>query len=557
VTAVQDLNSELQDALKVLDTRLQKTYDDQSALRWSPPGLLKGLQAALSASSKLRASVKLTAGSGTGTAPKAGQKTDALSLGVGVSQKAAAKLSLGLRIGIGFSASASIAAKLVVGLKAATSGVGTLNRNLTTFNAAAKLKAGTNGVMPPGQHVDQGDVNKALRSLNDQLGTCQRHADAASDGAPVAPITAELRQPRVGPWHCELDLDTEATQNGKIKFKLDDIEFVGTVLPEHTGMEGARARCKVVGGNGHLSSNIDARSYSSASGVKVGTVLRDILKACGENLSDLSDADTLDRTLPRWQVAGGTAKDALTKLAEAVDGSWRVMRDGTVWFGVETWPEVAPDAVATHESWSNGVITLAPETPDMVPGTVYQGQRIEHVTHRYGTTLRTEVRTSSVSSALKQAFGSKQREIDFSREYPCKVVTQNPDGTLQLLPDDEIMRSAGLDHVSIRYGLPGFRAKLKNGARCHLAFAAGDPSRPYAHNWESDPDSVESLDYIVGGRAGALARVGDTVDVFVAPATPIAFTGTVTPPGAALAGFMTISTPLVAIISGGNGQITA
>ncbi len=152
----------------------------------------------------------------------------------------------------------------------------------------------------------------------------------------------------------------------------------------------------------------------------------------------------------------------------------------------------------------------AADAPNMVPGTVYQGQKIEHVTHEYGRTLRTHIRTAGGSAV--SGFGALMRlpkQIDFSREYPCKVVLQNPDKTLQLLPDDEVMRSRGLDHVPIRYGIPGIVATVAPGARCHLAFAAGDPQRPFVCSWEYDPDKV-TLNSIFDGSQ-SLGRVGDLV----------------------------------------------
>lgn len=504
--------------LLALVASVQEIQQQQSQLKWSPPALTNGINSVLAAVLKIQASVKvsvsakvkLSATAKLSSALKAGASTragaTALSLGVGVSAKAEAKIGLGLSLNVGFSAKAALSAQLVVSLGLALNGVSKLKGDLLNLQAAAKLVANSKGLIAPGVRLDLGPINSSLRSLNDTLGTCQRKADAIGDGQLVSVISAELRMPRVGAWFCDLDVDAEAAQAGKIRFQLDTFEFTGTVLPEHSGMDGARAKCRVVAGNGHLGLTV-SHSYSSPSGVTVGTIVRDILKDCGEDLSELADQDVLNRTLPRWHIAGVAASEALTQLATKVDASWRVLRDGTVWFGVETWPEVELDAIETHEAWSDGVVVLAPETPDMLPGTVYQGQKIEHVTHRYGVTLRTEVRTNSAAVALKKALGAKQQEIDFSREYPCKVVTQNPDGTLQLLPDDDVMRSQGLDHVPIRYGIPGIKATISSGARCHLAFAAGDPSRPFVCSWEYDPEKVV-LNSIFDG-AQSLSRVGD------------------------------------------------
>lgn len=495
------------DALK---SKLQALVTAQLALRWTPPAMAKSLQASLDSVAALEVTIKLANPAGNGSLPSSGQKTDALSLGVGVSAAAAAKLSAGISLGIGVSSTASLLTQLTTGLHSTISQIGTLQRDLDTFNASARLQAGTNGILPPGRKLEQGPVNSSLRGLHDQIGACQSKANAAADGVPVSPISAQIQHPRIGTWECALDLDVETPPTGKIKFQLDDIDFTGTVLSDHTGTDGARGKCRVVGGNGHLSRIIAAHSYSGGASVKVGTIVRDILHECGEDLSDLSDGPTLDKTLPRWHVSSGSARQALTALADAIDAAWRVLRDGTVWFGTETWPEVAPAGTLTHENWSDGHVILASDTPDMVPGTTYQGQQIEHVTHEYGTTLRSHLRTrgGSAVNALTGLLKNKQ-QIDYSREYPCKVVTQNPDGSLQLLPDDDIMRSAGLDHVQIRYGMPGFKAVVKNGARCHLAFAAGDPQRPFVGSWEYDPETVTLISSLDGSQS--FGRVGDLV----------------------------------------------
>lgn len=492
-----------------LQTKLQALVTKQLKYRWTPPGLARNLQASVDSVAKIGVTIKLADPKGNNTAPAAGRPTDPLSLGVGVRASVAAKISLGLSLGIGISATASLLLKVTAGLHRAISHTNDLERHLSAFNAQAAPLAGTYGVMPPGRRLELGDVNRSLRTLNGQLAESQGHAYAAAAALPVSPIQAELRHPRMGAWRCDLDLDIETRPAGKIRFELDDLEFVGTVIESLTGTDGQRGKCQVVAGNGNLSQQVQAHSYSATSGVKVGTVVADILRECGEDLSDLSDQEALDKKLPRWHVSAGTAQQALTRLAEATDCAWRVMRDGTVWFGEESWPEVEPAGTLTSEEWSQGHIELASETPNMVPGTVYQGQKIEQVTHRYGTALRTEIRTASAGSAFTNLFKSRQHEIDYSREYPCRVVAQNPDGTLQLLPDDDVMKARGLDNVPIRYGIPGISAKVAPGARCHLSFAAGDPSRPFVGSWEYDPDKVV-LNSIFDG-AQSLARVGDLV----------------------------------------------
>src|SRR6478609_3719473 len=545
---------------EALTAKLTATVTAQKKLAWTTQAHKKKLdsaQAALAAiTATIAASMKASAKVGVGA--KAGAKTDALSLGVGVSAKTAAAVSAGVSLGVGFSASASLSAKLVTTLQSATAAVAKLNVQLSTMNAASAKVAGTRGVMPPGRAVDGAGVDAAFRELDGHLGQSQGQASALVPPTPKSPLTCEVRMARHGCWFADLATDDEKPLTGKVHFEVDEKIFVGTVDPQNTGLDGSRARCRIIGGNGGLRNAISGKSYTGGAGVQVKTIVRDILHECGEDLSDLSDGPTLDQYLPRWHVSSGTGEDALTDLAKEVNAEWRVLRNGEVWFGVELWPEVTTDHRVVDEDWSNGALTLAPDAPDIVPGVVFQGQRVEYVTHTLGPNeLRTEIRKDHPRAALEQFLSGQRRDVDYSREWPCKVITQNPDYTLQLLPDDEAMKAAGLDKVPIRYGIPGVRAKLKPGARCHLAFAAGDPKRPFAHNWESNEETVESVEFVAGERSAGIARLGDPVQVFVAPAVPIAIAGVIHPAETPFTGFITVTTSLLAVIDGANTKAIA
>lgn len=99
--------------------------------------------------------------------------------------------------------------------------------------------------------------------------------------------------------------------------------------------------------------------------------------------------------------------------------------------------------------------------------------------------------------------------IHYWRMYPCEVVGQAADGSLDLMPDDESIRGNGLQGVPLKVGLPGFRVKVPNGSRIMLGYENGDPKRPYAVAWE--PGSVTEITF--DGGTQAVARKGDTVRV--------------------------------------------
>lgn len=135
------------------------------------------------------------------------------------------------------------------------------------------------------------------------------------------------------------------------------------------------------------------------------------------------------------------------------------------------------------------------------------------------------------------------RDTRYHAQYPCTVERQADDGTLDLTPDDEAIRGGGLQAVPIRHGLPGFRVKVKAGARLLLGFEAGDPARPYASLWE--PGAVDEIAFDNGDRP--IARDGDPVTVFFPPTVPVVG---VTPVGA-FTGTMTITTSASGLIDGG------
>jgi hypothetical protein len=265
----------------------------------------------------------------------------------------------------------------------------------------------------------------------------------------------------------------------------------------------------------------------------------------------------LDTRLPRWHRASGTASHSLTLALDEVGADWRVLADGTVWVGVNTWPEVEVKHVLEDEDYASGVFTIAPEAPDLAPAVTFLGQRIEVVKHflsREGH-LRTEAHIVSTASVFSKMMGKIRREIDYSRSWACTVVTQNADGTLQLKPDDPRMKAGGLDKVRIRLGMPGTRVKVPSGARLMLSFNGGDPADPYAESWDQGT-SVTSVDF--EGTSAGLGRKGDQVDVFLPD--PLSITAVFGPgpyEGNTITGAITPVTPAVGIIATGSDKFRA
>lgn len=113
---------------------------------------------------------------------------------------------------------------------------------------------------------------------------------------------------------------------------------------------------------------------------------------------------------------------------------------------------------------------------------------------------------------LKGAFAALTRavmsKVDFFALYPCKVLKQNSDGTLELKPENS--KLPGFSQVPIRYTVPGMRVELTGkdlgGCRALVGFDGGDPRKPFvAHFVGPDLTTLDvghnPVDYAMRGSA--------------------------------------------------------
>lgn len=367
-------------------------------------------------------------------------------------------------------------------------------------------------------------------------------------GLPI--LTCKVVMSEIGVWHADLEASGETAPSGPVTLTLHGSKFVGTVI-RATAISG-RVKARIAGGAGNLSATVTAKHWTKP---LVSEVVRSTLEACGETLSTTSDAVLLLKRLDQWKRSEEAGSRALQAICDKIGAIWRVLADGTVWIGLATYPEVALTYILIDEDWSAGVIEVAPEAPTLIPGVTFRGQTIRHVVHRVtSASLRSEACLEPPSGLLDRFLAGIRSEIGYSRAYPARVVRQNSDKSLQVVPDDQKLKSSGLDKVKIRPGVPGFIPVVKAGARGAVEFENGDPSKPCVGAWEYDASKVTSVSYLGGTRA--FARVGDQVQVFLGIGSTFYFAGTVG--GSPATGTMTVTyvTPAYGIISTGNPQLT-
>ncbi len=377
---------------------------------------------------------------------------------------------------------------------------------------------------------------------------------SASSKAPerFTALTVELRKPRVGPWHAEVEIDEEVTLPNEVQITIESSVFTGFVKNQRAFA--GRTRAWIVGGNGGFANVVGAQDYVRPAAL---TVIRDILSTAGERLS--SESDELKTSLPHWQRKGARASIALRAITEKLALDWRVLDDGATWFGTDKWTEVKAEAVILDELDENTLLVAADsfaELAKLQPGSTFGGIRIEQVTHLVSSgSTRTTVKSTSVDSELGLLVSALRSIVENSNTYLCKVRTQNSDGTLQLEPEDERIKGRGLGSVPIRHGLPGFEVKVKAGAQVHVAFDGGDPSKPYASLWTpGNAGCVQRIEYKPSGISSPVVRVGDQIEASLPMALPIS--GLMS--GLPFSGVITVTSPLKAIVSGtGNPQFLA
>src|SRR5688500_4285944 len=330
-------------------------------------------------------------------------------------------------------------------------------------------------------------------------------------------LSCSIRAPRVGNWHLDFEADVSDEEsldslaigeNGRTKVTLEHegVEFVGSLV--RGGQKGAVYQGNTAGGTGGISKELPSRSYVSDVGVTVAQVVSDILRESGGTLSSTADASVLEKKVPRWTRTEGIASQSLVKIAAKVGATWRMLRDGTVWFGLATFPAAVLEPMTLVEDWSDGAILGAASEQGgagpllLEPGTAFHGQKLELVEHVLtASAFRTVAKNRTLGGALDKFLAGIRQEIDFSRFYPAKIDVMNADGTVAVTPDDAKLKGQGLDKVPIYTGSPG-AVTVPAGVRCLVGFEAGDPSQPFVALWRGTPMTAPKL----GGGARSAAR---------------------------------------------------
>lgn len=155
-----------------------------------------------------------------------------------------------------------------------------------------------------------------------------------------------------GAWWAEVEIASDTLPSGAATIKSSGgLELRGTVIGGGVYLQSTHIR--LVGGAGKLSTQV-LGSYQNA---QLRDPLGAILDACGESQSSTIAANVLTVPLPQWTLGSASGVRCLDELAAAASAylgsaiGWRVLDDGKVWIGAESWPAMSMpgDAVIGDE----------------------------------------------------------------------------------------------------------------------------------------------------------------------------------------------------------------
>lgn len=183
------------------------------------------------------------------------------------------------------------------------------------------------------------------------------------DGQSVALQQIRCTLVRVGCWTIDVLTVTPLPGNvsGACTIDLDTLTLSGFILRGGSWRESDYVR--VVGGAGGLQLNTTPQGYANVPAQSLVTAL---LNNVGETLSTTAQVPTT--TLPQWIVRREQTSTALTRVADALGVIWRVLPDGTVWMGNDTWPAATlTDPVLMDSYPERGETKIGISSPELLP----------------------------------------------------------------------------------------------------------------------------------------------------------------------------------------------
>lgn len=328
------------------------------------------------------------------------------------------------------------------------------------------------------------------------------------NGSPVA--IASFTRSTYGTWTADVVMPSDATIANPCTLAIGDLSVSGTVIRQ-AGFNGDRS-ARIVGGRGGWRTELPAKGYSHAAGVKLSTIVGDAARECGETI-----VVTSDRTIgSHWARERAKAERVIHFL---LDGQWWVDDDGVTqtkardasiisapftvinYVGSRGLFEIATDSVASWQPGRtftapgvSGVQTISSVTIDVSN----EGKARLHV-------LNTDGALERLRTDLRSIVRSETPSLSYSGVWEYTIASGD-DETVDVKSSDN--RMPDLTKVPMMPGLMGEVVTPAPGSKCRIMFVNCDPSRPECTGIVGTPTKIVIAD---GLPTQGAARAGDPV----------------------------------------------
>lgn len=298
--------------------------------------------------------------------------------------------------------------------------------------------------------------------------------------------------------------DDATTLNGSAVLEVGGVTLVGTATAEAD----AAGIISVIwtAGAGGLGTATKPQHYKPP--VTRRRVLLDALGIGKEILSPLADAAILDAPLTQWTRVAGTVKSALRTLVKQAGAAWRLLPDGTVWIGRETWPPLGLDLTIESEERDRETFTVAVDALTVFPGVTFNEKRITQVEYSLdGSKLRARLSYGTGKSSIRALVREEMADQEYAAPWVAKVVGQNGDETLELKSTNE--RFPDMSQVPIRPGMLGLVSTKLTPVppiTAIVEFENADPSKPAVTGWYAGSARELVFDAQILIKLGQLAQ---------------------------------------------------
>lgn len=341
-------------------------------------------------------------------------------------------------------------------------------------------------------------------------------------------LSGTVTLPRSGRWLADLVVIGDAPISGTVTANLGNVAMPARVV--RAPVIDRTVHVRILGGTGDLAIDAQVKHYSNP---QVRDVLGDLARTAGQTISGEVASSILSAQLEAWDTLAAPTGALLSALCAAIgdDVVWRVLFDGTLWMGRETWPVSPLDFRSLSEDGANAAELIGSSLPSLWPGTLLGGRKVDTVIHTI-TEDEEELRTTVLYQQTDAAGGldrAKQswqdmRDVQdpmwrYNMLYRAKVVAQSGDADkVDVKPQNpDLPPMAG---VPLRHGIPGLRVQVATGSWLRVGWDEGRPDKPFAALWDSSSVlrmSLAATDLRLGSRdASEALMLGNTTAVELA-----------------------------------------